>query len=77
MQPQQFDTIVRYGDLSQEILCALGSPNRVFYKAEDKMRIHLPQSQRSLPSRYADYIFNYFTMGLVSQIDFFYCLNFD
>ncbi|VDP09333.1 unnamed protein product [Schistosoma margrebowiei] len=49
---------------NQDVLSALGSPSRVFYKTEDKMKIHLPQSHRLVQPRKSDYFFNYFPLGL-------------
>uniref|UniRef100_A0A183TLV8 UPF0183 protein C16orf70 n=1 Tax=Schistocephalus solidus TaxID=70667 RepID=A0A183TLV8_SCHSO len=42
----------------------LGSPSRIFYKTEDKMKIHLPQSYRQIRQRHSDFFYNYFTLGL-------------
>lgn len=50
--------------LLKDVLSALGSPSRVFYKTEDKMRIHLPQLHRLEQHRQSDYFFNYFSLGL-------------
>ncbi|CAL8082703.1 unnamed protein product [Calicophoron daubneyi] len=47
-----------------DVLSALGSPSRIFYKTEDKMKIHLPQSYRLEQPRRSDYFYNYLTMGL-------------
>ena len=44
----------------------LGAPSRVFYKSEDKMKIHSPKAHMKAASLKSDYFFNYFQMGLVS-----------
>lgn len=51
----------------QDVTSMLGSPSQVFYKSEDKMKIHSPNVHRhiSVPRR-SDYFFNYFTLGFVS-----------
>ncbi|VDK38304.1 unnamed protein product [Taenia asiatica] len=49
---------------SQDVLSALGSPSRVYYKTEDKMMIHLPQSYRKMRQQRCDYFYNYFTLGV-------------
>nr|CAG4651856.1 EOG090X06XP [Triops cancriformis] len=54
---------VRFGQSGQDILSALGTPSRIFYKDDDKMRIHSPQPHRRVPGAYSDYFFNYFTLG--------------
>ena len=48
-----------------ENIC-LGAPSRVFYKSEDKMKIHSPKAHMKAASLKSDYFFNYFQMGLVS-----------
>ena len=44
----------------------LGAPSKVFYKSEDKMKIHSIDAHKRVHSRNADYFFNYFTLGVVS-----------
>ncbi|XP_077283335.1 PHAF1 protein CG7083 isoform X2 [Arctopsyche grandis] len=53
-----------FGERCQDVARALGAPSRVFYKAEDKMRIHSPQARRRHYAAKSDYFFNYFTLGL-------------
>lgn len=57
--------VVRFGDSCQRIARALGAPARIYYKSDDKMRIHRA-AQRRRPPPASDYFFNYFTLGLVS-----------
>jgi len=60
-----FERTVLLGDTCEDVLSALGCPNRVYYKEEEKMKIHLPSSQRIRnASQHADYFYNYFTVGL-------------
>uniref|UniRef100_A0A0X3Q4Z6 UPF0183 protein CG7083 n=1 Tax=Schistocephalus solidus TaxID=70667 RepID=A0A0X3Q4Z6_SCHSO len=61
---QRFSACVAFGDTVQDVLSALGSPSRIFYKTEDKMKIHLPQSYRQIRQRHSDFFYNYFTLGL-------------
>ncbi|CAH8614307.1 unnamed protein product [Schistosoma margrebowiei] len=63
-QIRRFTRSLTFGDSVQDVLSALGSPSRVFYKTEDKMKIHLPQSHRLVQPRKSDYFFNYFPLGL-------------
>lgn len=58
------ERIVRFGDTSQDVVTALGSPCKVFYKADDKMKIHSPASHLRLRSPSSDYFYNYFTLGI-------------
>uniref|UniRef100_A0A8C6NVW9 Phagosome assembly factor 1 n=1 Tax=Nothobranchius furzeri TaxID=105023 RepID=A0A8C6NVW9_NOTFU len=53
-----------FGDSCQDVLGALGSPHKVFYKSEDKMKIHSPSPHKQVPSKCNDYFFNYFTLGV-------------
>ncbi|KAI5639190.1 hypothetical protein NE865_08255 [Phthorimaea operculella] len=55
--------VVRFGDSCQSVARALGAPQRLYYKADDKMRIHRASSRRRPPPA-SDYFFNYFTLGL-------------
>ncbi|XP_026466305.1 UPF0183 protein CG7083-like isoform X2 [Ctenocephalides felis] len=52
-----------FGDSCQDVASSLGAPSRVFYKSEDKMRIHSPNAHRK-SARRSDFFFNYFTLGL-------------
>ncbi|KAM7534039.1 hypothetical protein Aperf_G00000109924 [Anoplocephala perfoliata] len=60
----RFSSTLTFGDTAQDVLSALGSPSRVFYKTEDKMSIHLPQNYRQSRQSRCDYFYNYFTLGL-------------
>uniref|UniRef100_A0A8D0AN25 Phagosome assembly factor 1 n=1 Tax=Sander lucioperca TaxID=283035 RepID=A0A8D0AN25_SANLU len=55
---------IYFGDSCQDVLGALGSPHKVFYKSEDKMKIHSPSPHKQVPSKCNDYYFNYFTLGV-------------
>ncbi|XP_045455824.1 PHAF1 protein CG7083 [Melitaea cinxia] len=55
--------VVRFGDSCQAVARALAAPARLYYKAEDKMRIHRPTARRRPPPA-SDYFFNYFTLGM-------------
>jgi hypothetical protein len=46
----------------------LGAPNRVFYKSEDKMKIHSPNAHRKSAALKSDYFYNYFLIGMVSTM---------
>lgn len=56
---------VLFGDTCQDVAAALGAPSRVFYKAEDKMKIHSPNAHRRVTARRSDFFYNYFTLGIV------------
>ncbi|XP_023016363.2 PHAF1 protein CG7083 isoform X1 [Leptinotarsa decemlineata] len=60
----QFERQVLLGQSAQDVATVLGAPSKVFYKSEDKMRIHSPNSHRKISSNRSDYFFNYFTLGL-------------
>ncbi|CAM1330314.1 C16orf70 (predicted) [Pycnogonum litorale] len=64
LRKQVITRIVRFDDSCEAILSALGSPNKVFYKAEDKMKIHSPNAHKLVSSSSSDYFYNYFTLGL-------------
>ena len=67
---------VQFGDHCQDVMSKLGAPARVFYKQEDKMRIHGIRgtplnpgaslnnaSPESVQPPQSDFFFNYFTLG--------------
>ncbi|GIX90612.1 UPF0183 protein C16orf70 homolog [Caerostris extrusa] len=56
--------VIKFGDYAQDVTSALGSPSKVFYKSEDKMKIHSPNSHRYRKWSCSDYFYNYFTLGL-------------
>eukprot|EP01135_Chromosphaera_perkinsii_P007843 Nk52_evm35s1020 gene=Nk52_evmTU35s1020 len=71
--------IVRFGDSCEDVLSLLGAPSKVFYKLEDKMKIHsgsgndnaMPQAlvgkgsgEGSGVSNCSDYFYNYFDFGI-------------
>lgn len=64
-----FNREINFGMTCQDVTSMLGTPSQVFYKSEDKMKIHSPNVHRhiSVPRR-SDYFFNYFTLGFVSNI---------
>lgn len=55
---------VWFGDAVQDVCSALGAPNRVFFKSEDKMKIHSPSAHRRVQTKRSDFFFNYYTLGL-------------
>eukprot|EP01117_Protostelium_nocturnum_P018942 TRINITY_DN8044_c0_g1_i1.p1 TRINITY_DN8044_c0_g1~~TRINITY_DN8044_c0_g1_i1.p1 ORF type:complete len:378 (-),score=75.71 TRINITY_DN8044_c0_g1_i1:52-1185(-) len=52
---------LNFQSTTQDVLSILGSPSRVFYKTEDKMKIHT-SSYNGLGCE--DYFYNYFSMGI-------------
>lgn len=60
----RFERKILLGQSAQDISSAIGAPSRVFYKSEDKMRIHASNAQRRVTTNRSDYFFNYFTLGL-------------
>ena len=56
---------IKFGDGVQDVMSAVGAPNRIFYKSEDKMKIHSPNAHRKASLLKSDYFYNYFTFGMV------------
>ena len=50
----------------QDVLAALGAPDKVFYKEADAMQLHMDRTESSSQSTVSssDYFFNYFSMGI-------------
>lgn len=55
---------ILFGDSCQDVASNLGAPSRVFFKSEDKMKIHSPSAHRRVQSKRSDFFFNYFTIGI-------------
>uniref|UniRef100_A0A2M4AD94 Uncharacterized protein n=1 Tax=Anopheles triannulatus TaxID=58253 RepID=A0A2M4AD94_9DIPT len=55
---------IMFGDSCQDVASSLGAPSRVFFKSEDKMKIHSPSAHRRVQSKRSDFFFNYFTLGI-------------
>lgn len=55
---------VMFGDTCQDVASAIGAPSRVFYKSEDKMKIHSPNAHHRIAARRSDFFYNYFTLGV-------------
>lgn len=54
---------IYFGDTVQDVIAALGAPARIFYKSEDKMKIHSPNAHRKGAAQKSDYFYNYYTLG--------------
>eukprot|EP01100_Stratorugosa_tubuloviscum_P004572 TRINITY_DN2149_c2_g1_i2.p1 TRINITY_DN2149_c2_g1~~TRINITY_DN2149_c2_g1_i2.p1 ORF type:complete len:433 (-),score=132.97 TRINITY_DN2149_c2_g1_i2:70-1368(-) len=54
--------IIDFDSSVQDVLSELGPPNHVYYKEEDKMRIH--SGQGNFGTGCGDYFFNYFNLGV-------------
>lgn len=64
-----------FGITCQDVMSLLGSPSQVFYKSEDKMKIHSPNAHLHVKTpRRSDYFFNYFSLGLVTMIYFIFLI---
>lgn len=61
---QCFTREILFGDSCQDVATSLGAPNRIFFKSEDKMKIHSPSAHRRVQSKRSDIFFNYFTLGI-------------
>ncbi|CAI2306108.1 unnamed protein product [Caenorhabditis sp. 36 PRJEB53466] len=54
-----------FGDSVSDVQCDLGAPSKVFYRSDDKMKIHRGLHKETLYGP-PNFFFNYFSMGLVS-----------
>lgn len=61
---QCFTREILFGDSCQDIASNLGAPSKVFFKSEDKMKIHSPSAHKRVQNRRSDFFFNYFTLGI-------------
>jgi hypothetical protein len=60
-----FQREILFGEEVQSVVSKLGTPSRIFYKSDDKMKIHSKEAHKKVMNINSDYFFNYFTMGLV------------
>ncbi|XP_013112100.1 PHAF1 protein CG7083 [Stomoxys calcitrans] len=61
---QCFTKEILFGDSCQDVTTQLGAPNRIFFKSEDKMKIHSSNVNRQAQTKRSDIFFNYFTLGI-------------
>lgn len=61
---QCFTRELLFGDSCEDVATSLGAPNRIFFKSEDKMKIHSSSVNRQAQSKRSDIFFNYFTLGI-------------
>uniref|UniRef100_A0A182JNQ4 Uncharacterized protein n=1 Tax=Anopheles christyi TaxID=43041 RepID=A0A182JNQ4_9DIPT len=55
---------IMFGDTCQDVATNLGAPSSVFFKSEDKMKIHSPSAHRRVQTKRSDFFYNYFTLGI-------------
>ena len=60
---------LRIGDTCDRVLSDFGAPNKMFYKPDDKMRIHTPSGSRLNDDKVSHYFLNYFTLGVDVLMD--------
>lgn len=65
---QPFARSISFGDAVQDVISALGAPHKIFFKSEDKMKIH-SKSFSVDKQQTSDYFFNYFTLGVDILLD--------
>ena len=51
---------IRFGSSPQEVLAEIGSPENIYTKTDNLMRLHTPNSEEDT----GDYFYNYFQLGL-------------
>jgi len=68
----QVERNVGFGDSEESVICALGSPSKIYFKSDDKMLIQKGTNSQNLRSSQdkPDFFFNYFTLGLDILFDF-------
>lgn len=55
---------VNFGDSCQDVQSLIGSPSGMYFKNEDKMRIHSARGSKQLHQLASDYFFNYTNYGM-------------
>lgn len=56
---------------AQDVLSVIGSPNSVYYKTDDKIKIHTPTPTASSSQRTqdkSDFYYNYVNFGMVRNV---------
>eukprot|EP01137_Pigoraptor_chileana_P016156 Opistho-2@72748 len=54
---------ISFGDSCQDVISEIGPPSKIFYKDEDKMKIHA-RAGSTEDTRCSDYFYNYFDLGI-------------
>ena len=69
----QIRVLYANGNILWKTICTFASfdvpdfhVRRVYYKSEDKMKIHSPNAHKKAAVQKSDFFYNYFTMGFVS-----------
>jgi len=55
---------IKFGESCQDVMSSLGAPCKIYYKDEDKMKIHSKSPEKQLEKEESDYFYNYFTLGI-------------
>ena len=66
---KRIERVMALGDNCDEILSNFGAPNKLFYKPDDKMKIHTPSGSRFNDDKVSHYFLNYFTLGVDLLMD--------
>ena len=66
---KRVERFMKLGDSCDRILSDFGAPNKLFYKPDDKMRIHTPSGSRLNDDKVSHYFLNYFTLGVDVLMD--------
>jgi hypothetical protein len=76
LDPEQsqvnFEREVRFGESAQSVAAKLGTPTKVYYKSDDKMKIHSKEAHKKVTRDKSDYFFNYFSLGLVCNLSLYH-----
>lgn len=67
-EPTYFSRSLHFGDSAQSVGAKLGAPTRIYFKSDDKMKIHSKEAHKKVAADKSDYFFNYFTLGIVSDV---------
>eukprot|EP01102_Stenamoeba_stenopodia_P013205 TRINITY_DN4255_c0_g1_i1.p1 TRINITY_DN4255_c0_g1~~TRINITY_DN4255_c0_g1_i1.p1 ORF type:complete len:382 (-),score=69.32 TRINITY_DN4255_c0_g1_i1:122-1267(-) len=56
------DCFINFNSSTQDVVSDLGPPDKIYFKEQDKMKIHLPGSQNG--TKGTEYFYNYFSLGI-------------
>ncbi|VDN06151.1 unnamed protein product [Thelazia callipaeda] len=62
--PKKIERSIHFGDTTESVLSALGTPSKIFYTKADRMLIHRGEDSKKLRGPRPNYFFNYLSLGV-------------
>jgi hypothetical protein len=70
LKNEEKDYIIQLNDTPQDVMSALGTPDGIFYRHSDKLKIHKTSNENEVEILNSiDYFYNYFELGIDVMFD--------